>query len=109
MVPRDKICSRTYFWLGKTVPYTLPSDIARANPEVRQAYQHLLESMVWLFENNLRDTTPQGHQRALALAALCIGGMVVARTLPDSALAEDVRTAAYEASLRLIESRHAHL
>ncbi|MEG3192680.1 TetR/AcrR family transcriptional regulator [Lysobacter sp. D1-1-M9] len=88
---------------GQCPMIALPSDIARSNPEVRQAYQHLLESMVWLFESNLQDATPEGRQRALSLAALCIGGMVIARTLPDSAMAGDIRAAAFSAAMQLVD------
>ncbi|MBW3549309.1 MAG: TetR/AcrR family transcriptional regulator [Proteobacteria bacterium] len=89
---------------GQCPMIALPSDVARANPEVRAAYQQLLESMVGLFERNLGDNTPEGRQRALALAALCIGGMVIARTLPDSTTAEAVRKAAHGAAMQLISA-----
>ncbi|MBA2237108.1 MAG: TetR/AcrR family transcriptional regulator [Lysobacter sp.] len=87
---------------GQCPMIALPSDVARSKPEVRAAYQQLLEAMVWLFEKNLKDPTPEGRQRALSLAALCIGGMVIARTLPDSATAESVRTAAFGAAMQLV-------
>lgn len=88
---------------GQCPLIALPSDVARSSPEVREAYRHLLESMVSLFQSNLRDATPAGRQRALSLAALCIGGMVVARTLPDCAMAENVRTAAFAAAMQLVD------
>jgi TetR/AcrR family transcriptional repressor of nem operon len=88
---------------GQCPMIALPSDVARANPDVRQAYQQLLEAMVWLFEHNLKDPSPEGRQRALSLAALCVGGMVIARTLPDSAMAADVREAAFASAMRLAE------
>ena len=75
----------------------LPSDVARGSTEVRLAYQELLTAMVWLFEATL----PKGagaRDRALSMAALCIGGMVLARTLPDSDLAQEVRAAAHAAA-----------
>lgn len=87
---------------GQCPMIALPSDIARANPEVRAAYQQLLESMVWLFAHNLGDASAEGRQRALALAALCIGGMVVARTVPEYPLAEEVRQAAFDTAMRLV-------
>lgn len=76
----------------------LPSDVARANGEVQSAYQDLLTAMVWLFENSLAGDDKECRQRALAMAALCVGGMVLARTLPDSMLAEEVRAAAHLAA-----------
>jgi len=78
---------------GQCPMIALPSDVARANPEVQQAYQKLLMSMVDLFENSIEgDENPR--TKALSLAALCVGGMVLARTLPDSGLSEEVRQAA---------------
>jgi TetR/AcrR family transcriptional regulator, transcriptional repressor for nem operon len=77
----------------------LPTDAARAEDEVRLAYQQLLESMVWFFEVN-GSGDPKGRERALAQAALCVGGMVLARALPDSGLASEIRAAARRAALR---------
>lgn len=72
----------------------LPSDVARASPEVQAAYQQLLEGMISLFETGLELSGQENRQKALSLAALCVGGMVLARTLPDSGLANEVRMAA---------------
>jgi len=82
---------------GQCPMIALPSDVARANPEVQASYQHLLQAMVSLFENSLEDHD-QAREDALTLAALCVGGMILARTLPDSALAEEVRSAALKAA-----------
>lgn len=80
----------------------MPSEVARASDEVRSAYQDLLKAMVWLFETSLEQSeiasAAQRRQRALAMAALCVGGMVLARTLPESELAEEVRAAAHAAA-----------
>ncbi|GAA3863309.1 TetR/AcrR family transcriptional regulator [Celeribacter arenosi] len=77
----------------------LSSDVARSSPEVRAAYSKLLSEMVWLFEANLGGTTPAARDRAMAIAALCVGGMILARTLPDSDLADNVRVAARDMAL----------
>jgi len=82
---------------GQCPMIALPSDVARANPEVQVSYQELLEAMVSLFENSLKDRK-HARQKALSLAALCVGGMVLARTLPNSELAEEVRQAADHAA-----------
>jgi TetR/AcrR family transcriptional regulator, transcriptional repressor for nem operon len=86
---------------GQCPMIALPSDVARSNPEVRTAYQALLTAMVGLFETSLEERRVDAHQAALVLAALCVGGMVLARTLPDWALAEEVRKAAHEEAQRL--------
>ena len=69
------------------------TDVARAGPQVRESYARLLEAMVWLFEGNIEPGTGR-RERALSLAALCVGGMILARSLPDKPIAEEVRLAA---------------
>ncbi|MEP1765465.1 MAG: TetR/AcrR family transcriptional regulator [Sulfitobacter sp.] len=79
----------------------LPSDVARGAPDLQKAYQDLLTSMVWLFEAAQPSASDEKRQRALAMAALCVGGMVLARSIPDGALAREVREAAYAAASTL--------
>ena len=89
---------------GQCPMIALPSDVARSSPEVQTAYQQLLVAMVGLFENSLPGPRPSAHKRALVLAALSVGGMVLARTLPNSKLAESIRSAAYSLALRTLPS-----
>ena len=86
---------------GQCPMIALPSDVARSNPEVQAAYQPLLEGMVGLFESSLVGRSRKKRQDALTLSALCVGGMVLARTLPDSDLAEEVRGAAHRHALTI--------
>ena len=83
---------------GQCPMIALPSDVARAEGDVQKAYQELLGAMVWLFERSLsaNASAPEVRRKALALAALCVGGMVLARTLPESQLAQEVRAAAHD-------------
>ncbi len=83
---------------GQCPMIALPSDVSRRSPDVQLAYQTLLTAMVDLFETSLENSAEDARRQALVLAALCVGGMVLARTLPDSALAEDVRCAAHDAA-----------
>lgn len=91
---------------GQCPMIALPSDIARSNPDVQSSYQELLSSMVWLFEQDLNSKSEIARQKALSLAALCVGGMVLARTLPDSELANEVRAAAHAEALNISERAH---
>ena len=86
---------------GQCPMIALPSDVGRGNPEVQAAYQTLLTAMVGLFETSLKEHDTDARRKSLVLAALCVGGMVLARTLPDSELAEDVRNAAHDEAQRL--------
>lgn len=83
---------------GQCPMIALPSDIGRASEEVQGAYQQLLQAMVWLFTKSQKDESPMARQKALSLAALSIGGMVIAKALPDSALAKEVRQAAHKSA-----------
>jgi len=65
---------------------------------VKAAYQEVVEQMVKVFEDNL--TRPRSHERALALVALCVGGMVLARNVCDSNLANEFRRSAQAEVLR---------
>jgi TetR/AcrR family transcriptional regulator, transcriptional repressor for nem operon len=79
----------------------LPCDVARSSPAVKTAFESVFKAMVAVFE---REVTARPHGRrdaAMAVAALCIGGMVVARSLNDAQFAAGLRDAATEAALSL--------
>ena len=76
----------------------LASDVARGSDAVKAAYREVLEVLVQLFQADLDE--PRTRERALALVALCVGGMVVARSVDDQALADDLRRAAHRHALR---------
>lgn len=86
---------------GQCPMIALPSDVARSNPQVQAAYQQLLDAMVGIFEHGVDDQAGSARQKALSMAALCVGGMVLARSLPDSSLAEEVRYASEQTALQL--------
>lgn len=81
---------------GQCPMIALPSDVAREGPEVQRSYEELLTAMVQLFESNLASDQKDPRRVSLSLAALCVGGMVLARSLPESELAGEVREAARE-------------
>lgn len=76
----------------------MASDVSRSGEAVKTAYREVAEKLVGVFEAHLDE--PKARERALALVALCVGGMVLARGVDDPALADDFRTAAYEQLLR---------
>lgn len=86
---------------GQCPMIALPSDVARADRPAREAYLTLLEAMVELFEHCLGDRNEAARKHALSLAVLCVGGMVLARTLPDSPLVSEIREAALEQALHV--------
>jgi len=86
---------------GQCPMIALPSDVARATPEVRAAYESLLQAMAWLFEHNLPKENRDKRQTALALSALCVGGMVLSRTIDNVSLADELRQAAHQFAVGL--------
>ncbi len=86
---------------GQCPMIALPSDVARATPQVRSAYETLLRAMIGLFEHNCR-TTSHERQTALALSALCVGGMVLSRTIDEPALADELRAAARDLAFQMV-------
>lgn len=87
---------------GQCPMIALPSDVGRGEPLVREAYETLLAAMVGLFERALAGEDGDGRQTALALAAMSVGGMVLARTIPDTALSLEVREAALVKALEML-------
>ncbi|MGH6736659.1 MAG: TetR/AcrR family transcriptional regulator [Methyloceanibacter sp.] len=77
----------------------LPSDVARSGEPVKRAYAQVLDYVVGHLEEGL--SGPASRRRAMAIAALCIGGMAVARAVDDAELAREVREAAEEAAFSL--------
>jgi TetR/AcrR family transcriptional repressor of nem operon len=71
----------------------LPSDVMRGSDTVKGAYREVLEKLIDIFLEDLDE--PQRRERALALAVLCVGGVVAAKCVDDPALADDLRRAAH--------------
>jgi len=82
---------------GQCPMIALPSDAARAGPKVRTAYEQLLRAMIHLFESSCRGAD-DNRKTALTLSSLCVGGMILSRTVEDVELARELRAAALEAA-----------
>jgi TetR/AcrR family transcriptional regulator, transcriptional repressor for nem operon len=79
----------------------LPTDVARSGVNARRAFETVFKAMVSVLERSLIQNGRQRRTTAQAIAALSIGGMVVARTVVDPALAEDLRAACMAIALNL--------
>jgi hypothetical protein len=78
----------------------LPSDVARSSSKVKAAYASLIEAMGGIFEGTAsKSGCADSRKQALGMVALCVGGMVLARTLEDQELANEVREAARDMAL----------
>jgi AcrR family transcriptional regulator len=79
----------------------LPNDVSRTEQSVKRAFESVLKVLVDIFEQGLERKGEPARKRALAVAALCVGGMVLARTVEDRALADELREAARSVALSL--------
>jgi AcrR family transcriptional regulator len=86
---------------GSCPTVALPSDVARSDPRVKRAFENVFRAMVGLFERSLGRGPKANRQRALAIAGICVGGMVVARAVEHSDLADALRTATLRTALEL--------
>ena len=82
----------------------LPGDVARSGDSAKRAYEAAFKAMVDVLRRGSRQPgsgRPPARQTALSIAALCVGGMVIARASEDRALADEVRAACMTSALGL--------
>jgi len=79
----------------------LPTDVARSGVTAKRAFETVFKAMVSVLERSLMDKKGSRRTKAQAIAALCIGGMVVARTMVERSLADDLRSACTAMALTL--------
>jgi TetR/AcrR family transcriptional repressor of nem operon len=79
----------------------LPSDVARSDETVKAAFETVFKAMVALLGRDVAATAHPREDTAMAIAALCIGGMVVARSMNDRSLSDRLREAATGVALEL--------
>ncbi len=82
----------------------LATDVARENGAAKRAYHQIMEMMTGVFGANLgpnpiagidRSVNDAETQRALAVVALCVGGMVLARAVGEEGPGDELRVAAH--------------
>lgn len=83
--------------------YALPSDVARAGLEPQQAYTDLIRGMGHIYRTALKGVRDAGR-RAETMVALCVGGMVLARTTNDPHLRKSLRASARHQALALLKA-----
>jgi AcrR family transcriptional regulator len=79
----------------------LPTDVARSGVAARRAFETVFRAMVSVLERSLPNEAGTRHTTAQAIAALSIGGMVVARTLVDRDHADELRASCLAIALEL--------
>jgi len=79
----------------------LPTDVARSGVSARRAFETVFKAMVSVLERSLIQNGRRRRTTAQGIAAISIGGMVVARTMVDRALADELRAACMAVALNL--------
>jgi len=79
----------------------LPIDVARSGVSARRAFETVFKAMVSVLERSLTEDGKPHRSTAQGIAALSIGGMIVARTVVDRALADELRAACMAVALNL--------
>lgn len=79
----------------------LPTDVARSNATTKRVFETVFGAMANALERSMAKKGPRVHEVGRALAALCVGGMVVARAMADRAAADDLRDACMAVALEL--------
>jgi TetR/AcrR family transcriptional regulator, transcriptional repressor for nem operon len=101
-IVRDYLALGDHQQTGETFPMTgLPNDISRTDRAVRQAFESALKLMINSFEQAATGNVQARRTNALAVAALCVGGMVLSRSIDDRKLADELSGAALAAALDL--------
>jgi TetR/AcrR family transcriptional repressor of nem operon len=78
----------------------LPSDVTRSGKTAKLAFETVFSAMVSVLERSLKQSRTR-NTRAQAIAALCVGGMVVARAMHDRPHADKLRDACMSVALEL--------
>ena len=85
---------------GSCPMVTQPTDVARGGEPVKDAFTKVFETLVNGLTNDMKGRVADHQQRALAVATLCVGGMVIARAVDREDLSTRVREAARLAALQ---------
>jgi TetR/AcrR family transcriptional repressor of nem operon len=95
--------SRQHFEdVGNSCPMVaLPSYVARSNRAAKGAFENVFRAMVTLLERGSPVNRRTRRATAQAVAALCVGGMVVARAAVHRAFADELRDSCMKVALRL--------
>lgn len=79
----------------------LPTDISRSGESAKRAFEAVFQAMVSVLERSSMENGRPRRTTAQATAALCVGGMVVARAMDNRELADELRDACMAVALQL--------
>jgi TetR/AcrR family transcriptional repressor of nem operon len=79
----------------------LPTDVARSSVSTKRAFETVFRAMVNVLERSAAGNGGPRRAHSRAIAALCVGGMVVARAMADRSYADELRDACMSTALEL--------
>jgi TetR/AcrR family transcriptional regulator, transcriptional repressor for nem operon len=79
----------------------LPTDVMRCGRDTKRAFEGVFAAMVGVLERSCADEKQHRRAKAQAVAALCVGGMVVARAIENRVAADELRAACMSIALQL--------
>jgi AcrR family transcriptional regulator len=79
----------------------LPSDVTRGSDQAKKAFESVFLAMVSVLHRNVEGSGRRRQAKAEAIAALCVGGMVVARALARREVADQLRNGCMSVALEL--------
>jgi TetR/AcrR family transcriptional regulator, transcriptional repressor for nem operon len=79
----------------------LPTDVSRSSESAKRAFETVFQAMVSVLERSSIAYGGPGRITAQAIAALCVGGMVVARAMVNRTAADELRDACMAVALKL--------
>jgi AcrR family transcriptional regulator len=79
----------------------LPTDVSRSGESARRAFETVFTAMVSVLERSMTQNDRPRRTIAQATAALCIGGMIVSRTVVDRAVADQLREDCMSVALQI--------
>lgn len=77
----------------------LPGDVTRSGEGAKIAFETIFKAMVSVLERGMDGR--KRHRDAQAIAAICVGGMVVARAMDDRSVADELRTSCMSVAFQL--------
>ena len=87
---------------GCPLPALTP-DVARAGDHTRESYEQQLQKYVNEIETLLPEGPSPARDRALALVAQCVGGMMLSRAVKDEKLSNRILKACRQAAMKVCE------
>ncbi len=79
----------------------LPTDVSRSGKSPKRAFETVFRAMVNILERSSTENGRNRHTTAQAIAALCVGGMIVARAMVNRPVADELRDACASVALKL--------